>query len=340
MSVYNGGDTIHQAIESILTQSFTDFEFLIVDDSSTDRSRDAVLSYADPRVRLLRNERNIGLTRSLNRGLQEARGSLIARMDADDVCFRGRLEAQVHALESTGADVCFCACQFKDEDTGREWVWSPKAWSLVRWRGLVENGYGIHPAAMFKRDSILRIGGYDSDVRYAQDYDLWSRCDRQGLRFAYVKEPLMEYRLHGGGISKRRLVEQERYARATSHRALREYRRAASEQELDSLRLLLRRLPMGASDGCSGALSNCLKLIHSFCETLESTEDHGAVWRDAAVSLAQGLPSLSLYSDKLLALRLILLCLSRATRRVRTVASCVKAYNSGRQASVSSDRSH
>src|SRR3990170_6306785 len=95
MSVYNGERFLREAIESILNQTYRDFEFLIINDGSTDSSREIILSYNDPRIRLIDNELNIGLTRSLNKGLRLARGKYIARQDADDISFRKRLEKQV-----------------------------------------------------------------------------------------------------------------------------------------------------------------------------------------------------------------------------------------------------
>src|SRR2546425_11594525 len=95
MSVCNAAPFIAEATESILGQSFGDFELLVIDDGSTDGSADIVAGYADPRVRIIRNGRNVGLTRSLNHGLAAARGELIARQDADDVARRERLARQV-----------------------------------------------------------------------------------------------------------------------------------------------------------------------------------------------------------------------------------------------------
>ena len=92
MSVYNGERYLREAVESILNQTFTDFEFIIIDDGSTDSSRAILASFDDPRIVLLQNETNIGLTRSLNEGLSLARGKYIARQDADDASLLERLE--------------------------------------------------------------------------------------------------------------------------------------------------------------------------------------------------------------------------------------------------------
>ena len=99
MAVYNGERFLAEAVASILDQTFRDFEFLIVNDGSTDRSREIILSFGDPRIRLVDNPENIGLTRSLNRGLELAKGGLIARQDADDISLPERLEREIGFLD-------------------------------------------------------------------------------------------------------------------------------------------------------------------------------------------------------------------------------------------------
>jgi glycosyltransferase involved in cell wall biosynthesis len=98
MSVYNGEEHLREAIDSILNQTYKNFEFLIIDDGSTDGSVNIIRSYLDPRIRLIKNKKNIGITRSLNKGLKLARGEYIARMDDDDIAFPERLEKQVRFL--------------------------------------------------------------------------------------------------------------------------------------------------------------------------------------------------------------------------------------------------
>jgi len=100
MPVYNGGPFLRSAIESILNQDFSDFDFLIIDDGSTDGSHEIAASYADPRIRLESNGRNLGLIATLNRGLDLARGTYVARMDADDIAFPDRLSKQLTFMEA------------------------------------------------------------------------------------------------------------------------------------------------------------------------------------------------------------------------------------------------
>ena len=100
MPVYNGLPYLREAIESVLCQTFTDFEFLIVDDASTDGSTDLIKSYGDSRIRLIRNEHNLGTSGSMNRGIELARSEYIARIDQDDVCLPERLREQLAFIES------------------------------------------------------------------------------------------------------------------------------------------------------------------------------------------------------------------------------------------------
>ena len=117
MAVYNGMPYLPLAIESILGQTYEDFEFLIINDRSTDETREVVLGYRDSRIRLLDNQENIGQTRSLNRGLSETRCELVARMDDDDVSHPQRLERQVRFLEEH-ADVAVVGSNLTFVDSG------------------------------------------------------------------------------------------------------------------------------------------------------------------------------------------------------------------------------
>ena len=99
MSVYNGEKHLREAIDSILNQTFGDFEFLIINDGSTDRTADILQSYQDSRIKIIHNEKNIGLTKSLNKGLKLAKGEYLARMDADDISYPNRLEVQYEYME-------------------------------------------------------------------------------------------------------------------------------------------------------------------------------------------------------------------------------------------------
>jgi hypothetical protein len=195
MAVYNGERYVREAVDSILGQSYRDFEFIIVDDGSTDRSRALIAEYTDPRIRLLVNEANQGLAVALNRGIASAAGTLVARQDADDVSEPNRLERQVAYLtrhpEVTVVGSWYRKINPEGHDIGlRRLPCDPLD---IRWAMLFHCPL-IHSAVMFRRAVIARDGPpYDPRFAYAQDYDLWSRIARVSLA-ANLAEPLVRVR--------------------------------------------------------------------------------------------------------------------------------------------------
>jgi glycosyltransferase involved in cell wall biosynthesis len=177
MSVHNGGRWLRPAIDSVLAQTWRDFEFLVLDDASTDDSAAQIEAVRDPRIRLIRLPENIGLTRSLNRGLREARGEIIARQDSDDLSVPARLEKQI-ALLDQHPEVALVGAQawlIDAESKSRGLRDLPLESLSVRWLSLLDNPI-IHAAATF-RTAIIRdeLGGYDESFSTCQDYDLWAR---------------------------------------------------------------------------------------------------------------------------------------------------------------------
>jgi glycosyltransferase involved in cell wall biosynthesis len=203
LSVYNGAAVTGAAIDSILAQTFGDFELLAIDDGSTDATASVLASYRDARIRVLRNERNLGLTRSLNIGLRAARGELVARQDADDTSLPERLERQVAAMHRH-PEVALVGGQARYLDqknrayTPREWrkCTSPVA---IEWQSMFENPF-IHTAAMFRRAAIEALGGYDEAYRTSQDFELWSRVIRR-YSTRNLSEDVVELRARAGSLS-------------------------------------------------------------------------------------------------------------------------------------------
>ena len=161
MSVYNCERYLSEAIESILNQSFSDFEFLIINDGSTDNSRNIILSYADPRIRFFENEKNIGLTHSLNKGLRLATGQYIARMDADDVSMPKRLEKELTFLNQHHS-VGLVGTYFNMINENGKVLNTVKPLSNERElkeKLLLENQFG-HGSVMFRRVCVEKVGFY------------------------------------------------------------------------------------------------------------------------------------------------------------------------------------
>lgn len=195
MPVYNGECYLHKAVDSILTQTLSNFEFIIVEDGSTDSTWEILNSYHDPRIRLIRNEVNIGLARSFNRGLEVARGEYIARMDADDLSFLDRLAIQVDYLEAhpqvgvLGSNVEII------DGCGEvlEILRVPSEDGALRWTLCFYNPI-VHPSVMIRRELVNKVGGYNENS-LSCDYDLWCRLSDL-TRLANLQDVLLSLRKH------------------------------------------------------------------------------------------------------------------------------------------------
>lgn len=197
MPVYNGERYLREAIESMLNQTFKDFEFMIINDCSTDGSREIILSYNDERIRLIDNQVNMGQTKSLNKGLKIARGRYIARMDQDDVSLPNRLEEQSIFLRGNPEIIAVGSLGKYIEKGGRSIdVWrpscDPKEINLLM---LFYNQIG-HSSVMMDREAVLHIGGYNEWYQCSQDYELWSEMVRRKYKITNIPKFLFKARIH------------------------------------------------------------------------------------------------------------------------------------------------
>ncbi|MBT5828641.1 MAG: glycosyltransferase [Candidatus Latescibacteria bacterium] len=202
MAVYNAEAYLREAIESILDQTFTDFEFLIINDGSTDASKAIISKYKDPRIHLVNNAQNMGLTSSLNRGLALTTTPLIARQDADDISHPHRLEKQVDFLNKHSNIALVGSQGYNFYTTGKkkEFMYRALEDLSIRWEFLFYNSF-IHTAVMFRRDTMYtELGGYDETVNYCQDYELWSRCMRK-YEVANLPDALIHRRIHDASMT-------------------------------------------------------------------------------------------------------------------------------------------
>jgi len=203
MSVYNGKNYLEQAVDSILAQTYTNFEFVIIDDCSTDGSYEMLISLAnlDERVLLYRNETNLGLTKSLNLGVKIASGDYIARMDADDICIPKRLEYQLNYLEKNkDVDLLYSDTVLIDKNS--EVIcdsWRPRDINTVL-RCLEKNNFIPHPTVVIKKSTFNKIGGYDENCRTGQDVNLWLRMREQNCNFGYLNKVVLMYRLNPSSV--------------------------------------------------------------------------------------------------------------------------------------------
>jgi Glycosyl transferase family 2 len=209
MSVFNGQAFLTEAVESILAQTFSHFEFIIIDDGSTDSTPALLAQYAkrDDRVRVF-PQKNIGRAESLNRGIGLSGSTYIARMDGDDIALPKRLEEQVHFLERH-PDVGLLGGAYEMFGTnGRvlRTVRLPLEDSEIRAAMLRDNPI-CHPAVMMRKDVVLASGGYRKALLDADDYDLWLRMAER-TRLANLDEVVLRYRIHANQVSIRDSMHQ------------------------------------------------------------------------------------------------------------------------------------
>ena len=194
MGVWNGERTVSAAIESIRAQTWPDWELILVDDASTDGTAALLATLSDPRIRVIRNDVNLGLAASLNLAFRESRGALIARMDADDVALPDRFARQLAFMaEHPAVDILGTAAVLVDGN-GRELGISTRRELHHDIAAFIykENPF-IHPSVMMRRHVLDVLGGYDESLLRAQDYDLWLRGVRK-FRYHNLQEPLLRYK--------------------------------------------------------------------------------------------------------------------------------------------------
>lgn len=262
MSVYNGERFLAPAIESVLTQDFGDFEFLIVDDGSTDRSAAILADYAnrDARLQIVTQE-NAGLVAGLNVLLEKARAPLVARMDADDLCLPERFTRQIAFLAGNpeiGALGTHCSMiDHEGNDTGKPILQRPLDHAAI----MDDPHEGIlllHPTLMVRTELLRRIGGYRAPFRTAQDYDLYLRL-AEVTQLANLPDILLRYRVHSGQASCAKLVQQTLSAAAAWHSH--EARLAGRDDPVDGLTRLPALDDLDALFGRQGIAADARKRI-------------------------------------------------------------------------------
>lgn len=207
MSVHNGETYLRDAIDSILNQSFKDFEFIIINDGSADKTEEILAGYQDSRLRIVR-QANHGLTRSLNKGIQLSKGKYIARMDADDVSLPERLEKQVDFLDKTPSiGVLGTACfEIDGNDKKVAYLNGLSDQKTIR-KTLIKKNVFCHSSLMFRREVFGKVGCYDDEFKYSQDYELLFRI-AEHFDLANLPEALLLRRNHPKNISLKRENEQ------------------------------------------------------------------------------------------------------------------------------------
>lgn len=207
MPVYNGEKYIKQAIDSILNQSYTDFELLIIDDGSTDNTVNIISAYTDSRIRLLCNKKNMGIPFTRNRGLEEARGEYFAIMDADDIAYPDRLQLQVNYLDNN-LDINIVTASYyvmrKNIDIRK--VVKKDNDEYIR-ASLLFDSYLCNPSTMF-RTNLRETYKYNEQCIVCQDYDFWIQLMEKN-KFGAIEKPLLRYRTGHMNITRKTNKEKQ-----------------------------------------------------------------------------------------------------------------------------------
>ena len=222
MPVYNGAQFLAAAVNSILAQSYGDFEFVIVDDASTDETPALLARLTDPRIKILTHSTNSGIVASLNDGLAAATGEYIARMDADDISLPARFAKQIDFLtQRPNIGLVGCAAEVITPAGDYVETMHPKSATDggLRWFNLFGSPF-IHPTVMMRRALVMQVGGYDPTFTVAQDRDLWDRL-LTVTQVAYLPDILFQRRVHRSSVSITHNPRQAHNATRVAQRAMR-----------------------------------------------------------------------------------------------------------------------
>lgn len=202
LPIYNAMSFIANAVESILAQTYQDFELILIDDCSTDGTIEILNKFVDTRIQLIKNTSNLGLVGSLNKGLTIASGEYIARMDHDDIAMPFRFDRQIKFLDKY-PEISILGTGYRLVDAsgklGVAYI-PPESHDEVEW-ALSFICPLAHPTVMMRRNVVELAGGYLESASYAEDYDLWERLSHNS-RFANIADPLLLLRKHSSNMSK------------------------------------------------------------------------------------------------------------------------------------------
>lgn len=198
MPVYNCGNFVAESIESILNQTYSDFEFIIIDDHSTDNTLEILKSYTDERMVIYEKEVNRGMVDSLNFGISKARGCLIARMDGDDISYLTRFEKQVAMLKANPEiDILSANARIIGRDLAYNYSKEPEQVKV----DLLFGSAFVH-ASLLGKIEVFRNNPFDEKMKHAEDYDLWTRLAFTS-KMSNMNEVLYSYRRHEGQVSRK-----------------------------------------------------------------------------------------------------------------------------------------
>ncbi|MFH0780842.1 MAG: glycosyltransferase [Pseudomonadota bacterium] len=231
MPVYNAGALVGTSVRSVINQTFTDFEFLIIDDCSTDNTVAILESFSDRRIRLIKNDTNLGVARTLNRGLDLAFGKYVARMDADDICCPERLKKQYHFMERNpnvglaGTWVKYFGDQLPVVER------APSGPEVVKAFMIFDNPI-FHPSVIIRKEEFDRNKlRYDPYYNRTEDFELWLRAS-ECFDLDNIEEPLLKYRCHKSSVTSSASEVMNQQACGLLKHGLEKFRESISSEEL------------------------------------------------------------------------------------------------------------
>lgn len=274
LPVHNAESFVSEAVASIRRQTFSNFELLVLDDGSTDASIERVLEVRDARVRIVRNDTRLGLTRTLNRGLRLAQSDLVARQDADDLSHTERIAAQVAFLRERPEVVLLGTWGWLVDEQGRRRAPLDRGveHDTIRWELLLDNGF-LHSAVMFRKRAIEDLGGYDESFEYGQDRALWCRVVELG-RVANLSRRLVSCRYHQQAMTgTMRDINASDNRRMTPLAFRATFGREVSEPELELLLEFRNGVPRERLDRFLGLFNDLLRDYLALHPGLASSDD-------------------------------------------------------------------
>lgn len=202
MPAYNAEKYIKEAIDSILNQTFKDFEFIIINDGSIDSTEDIIKSYTDPRIKIINHDTNQGIYASRSDGLKMAQGEFIAILDSDDIAIKNRLEEQLNFMENH-PNIAVVGSWMEVINVDHREVHTLKHDCdpvIIKWTHILKNQI-LNSSSFFRKKTVDKIGYYRKEYEYAEDYDLWSRISRR-YKMANMPRVLVQYRIRGKSVTR------------------------------------------------------------------------------------------------------------------------------------------
>jgi glycosyltransferase involved in cell wall biosynthesis len=218
MPVYNAARFLNESVVSILNQTFFDFEFIIIDDGSTDNSVEIIKRFKDPRIVLVRNEKNLGISETLNKGIALAKSSLIARMDADDISHASRLQKQYDYM-SKNPDCALLSSWARVVTEDLKFVRLERYRSKFYYYNLIFECWMYHPTIMFRKKEAEEVGMYS--MPYSEDFDLFWKMSRR-FKIWNLPDALVDYRLSSTSLNV--VLRKSEYEEANKRNVLRNLR--------------------------------------------------------------------------------------------------------------------